>query len=414
MNNLEMKTADYSESDLLKFIEQNDIVNLANVRVLMEKMKNQEYLDMHPYEIFESSGSWWTYFPDKIKGRVAKKRKKKEDLENLIIEYYKQEVENPTIEELFREWNNRIVEKGEVKQSTADRNVDYFKRHFKEMGKYRVKNITIKEWAEFLENEVATKKLNKTAYQGLKNIVFGILKRAKIKGIISYRIDEILEYTEFGKNSFRKKKKNDEQEVFNEEETEIVLEYLVKNLDKHNLAILLMFLTGLRVGEIAALENKNIKDNYLIITNSETRNKKKNQKGNDYELDLAKTENSERIVAIPEGCEWVCRELKKLNPDGDFVFVNKKGRMTTNCFRRRLEQVCKKLSIVQKSPHKIRKTYASILLDENCDNCIITQQMGHTDISVTEDAYHRNRKTIDKKSKRLGEIKEFRKLKNVM
>lgn len=414
MKNLNLKTADYSELDLLKFINQNDIVNLADVRVLMEQMKNQEYLDMHPYEIFESSGSWWTYFPDKTKGRVAKKRKKKEDLENLIIEYYKQEVENPTIEELFIEWNHRIVEKGDVKQSTADRNVDYYKRHFKEMGKCRVKNITIREWAEFLENEVATKKLCKTSYQGLKNIVFGILKRAKIQGIISYRIEEILEYTEFGKNSFRKKKTDDEHEVFNEEETKIVFGYLVNNIDKHNLAILLMFLTGLRVGEVAALKVKNIKDNYLIIENSETRNKNENEKGHTYKLDLTKTETSERIVVLPEGCEWICQELKKLNPNGEFVFVNEKGRMTTNCFRRRLERICEKLNIVKKSPHKIRKTYASILLDENCDNCMIIQQMGHTDISVTEDAYHRNRKTIEKKSKRLGEIKEFKQLQNVM
>ena len=44
-----------------------------------------------------------------------------------------------------------------------------------------------------------------------------------------------------------------------------------------------------------------------------------------------------------------------------------------------------------KSPHKIRKTYGSILLDNHIDNKLIIEQMGRTDIRCTEEHYHRNR-----------------------
>ncbi len=342
---------------------------------------------------------------------MLKALKSKEKLENYIVDYYREKTENPTIEEVFKEWNERRVKLKQIKLSTRDRNEDHFKRHFSEMKFKKIKNVSVKEWAEFLEEQVAKENLTARAYSGLKQIVFGFLKRAKKRELIDYRLSDIEEYVDLGKNSFKRVSQKPEKEVFNEEETEIVIRHLLKNLDKHNLAILLMFVTGARVGEVAALLNKNIGENYIIVEDSETRYRTEN--GTVYTEDETKTEKSERTIVLPEGCEWICQRLKELNPDGEFVFVNKKGRMTTNCFRRRLERVCKKVGVVQKSPHKIRKTYVSILLDEKCDNRLVTDQAGHVDISMSEGAYHRNRKTVEKKSKILGSIEEFKLVKAV-
>ncbi len=73
----------------------------------------------------------------------------------------------------------------------------------------------------------------------------------------------------------------------------------------------------------------------------------------------------------------------------------------------RLKRVCKKLNIYHKSPHKIRKTYGTILLDNHIDNKLIMGQMGHTDIVCTENHYHRNRKSIDQKSQIISSIPDF-------
>lgn len=67
----------------------------------------------------------------------------------------------------------------------------------------------------------------------------------------------------------------------------------------------------------------------------------------------------------------------------------------------------KKLDIYKKSPHKIRKTYGSILLDHNIDNRMIMEQMGHIDITCTENHYHRNRRNLDAKSQILSSIPEL-------
>lgn len=73
-----------------------------------------------------------------------------------------------------------------------------------------------------------------------------------------------------------------------------------------------------------------------------------------------------------------------LNSFGEYVFTDNDGkRITINCIRRRQERNCRKLGIYRKSLHKIRKTYGTILLDHNIDNCLIMEQMGHTDIACT-------------------------------
>ena len=61
----------------------------------------------------------------------------------------------------------------------------------------------------------------------------------------------------------------------------------------------------------------------------------------------------------------------------------------------------------QKSPHKSRKTYGSILRDNKIDDNLVIQQMGHVDISTTEEYYHRNMKSVVRKAAILNEIPIF-------
>ena len=80
---------------------------------------------------------------------------------------------------------------------------------------------------------------------------------------------------------------------------------------------------------------------------------------------------------------------------------------TANVIRRRLLRVCKHLGIAPKSPHKIRKTYASILIDAGLDNNLVIKQMGHTNISLTESHYHRDRKDLESKIEAINSLEDF-------
>lgn len=208
-------------------------------------------------------------------------------------------------------------------------------------------------------------------------------------------------------SDFYKVVKEDYEEVFSEEETDLIIPYLINHQDRQNLGILLMFATGIRVGELASLKKEDVFDNYLSIHRTETKFRR-NGKYVYGVKDFPKTEAGVRDVVIPSGYKWLITEIRKIDPKSQFVFVNSNGdRMTTNCFRHRIKRICKRLEIPPKSPHKVRKTYGSILLDNHIDNKLIIGQMGHTDILCTENYYHRNRRSMETKEKILSAIPEF-------
>ena len=79
-----------------------------------------------------------------------------------------------------------------------------------------------------------------------------------------------------------------------------------------------------------------------------------------------------------------------------------------NGIRKREYAVCRKVGVHKKSPHKIRATYDTILLDAKVDNRMIKDQMGHADIRTSEINYHRNRKSHERKTAIIDSIPEFK------
>ena len=58
---------------------------------------------------------------------------------------------------------------------------------------------------------------------------------------------------------------------------------------------------------------------------------------------------------------------------------------------------CDAVGISHKSPHKIRKTYGTMLIDGGVDESIIMEQMGHKDIMTTKKYYYFSNKSDEKK-----------------
>ncbi len=124
--------------------------------------------------------------------------------------------------------------------------------------------------------------------------------------------------------------------------------------------------------------------------------------------DTPKTEAGIRTIIVPNDYLWILRKIRILNPFGEFLFMRDDSRIRAYTMRLRLHKVCKIVGVHDKSTHKARKTYASILLSSGVDTSMVISLMGHTDISCTEQYYHRNRKNIAAKSEVLDNIPEFR------
>ena len=392
----------------MRFIIDSGMINFSDVQNSMEEMKRNQLLEKHPYKIWEGNdGKWRTYLPDDSKkdGRRMIKRNNLKDVENAVIKYVKIQTENPTVEDVFHEWNDRRAELGKISKPTQERNRQVFKRHFTEFGRNRIKDISGQDICDFLEEQISRHNLSAKTFSNLKGITKGFLKRAKKRELISMNISDIFADMDLTETSFKKAVKEDEQEVFSDEEFRKAFDYLTANLDSKNIGILLMFVSGVRVGELVALKHSDFDGNSFKVRTRIP----KDDGGYDYQIkEFPKSAAGVRTVVVPETYVWLINKIRLCNPFGEYIFCDEKGkRMTTNCIRRRVERMCQTINIVRKSPHKIRKTYGSILLDNNIDKRFITSQMGHTDITTTENYYHRNRRSIEAKSEILNRVPEF-------
>lgn len=191
---------------------------------------------------------------------------------------------------------------------------------------------------------------------------------------------------------------NMEEEVFDESEMPEVIEWLESQKKTLlNLGILLMFVTGVRIGELSAFKWEDWDGCAFHIHRTETRYQDASGKFIYDIKEYPKTPAGVRSAVVPPRCKWIVKEIRKLNPFGTFVFERNGTRIKTYSFRRKLYRICKKLEITQKSPHKVRKTYASILLDNQIPDKNIIELMGHTDITCTKEFYSRDRRSNEKK-----------------
>lgn len=394
----------------LKYLIDNGIIDLPNIQSIIEMKKRQELLDNHPYKIWcGSNGKWYTYLPDEMKGRVLKKKSTRKDIEDVIIQYQESVMSNPTIYELFTEWNDHRRDIGRIAKSSHTRLRQVYDRHFKEFGKRRIANVKENEWIDFLEAQVFEHNLSSKAFASLKSVVRGMLKWAKRQGMITYSPDLMLSELDLSDTVFSKKIKEDYEEVFDEDETQKMLSYLIGNRDIRNDGVILLFVSGVRVGELVGikLQDIDLNSNTVKIRRTETRFKE----GNDTIFaikEYPKTKAGIREIVIPTSYSWLLKELSDKSKGHEFVFEEDGKRLTTLLIRKRIYSICKKVGVYKKSPHKIRATYDTILLDNGVDKRTVKDQMGHSDISVSEKSYHRNRKSIKNKAVIIDAIADFR------
>nr|DAU92162.1 MAG TPA: Integrase [Bacteriophage sp.] len=398
-----------SDSELLKYAIDSGIIDTALLQEKINMQKREELLKKHPYDIWIGKDEYWrTYLPDKEKGRKLLKRKKRKDIEDVVISYLREEAENPTVRETFEEWNDRRLLLGKIGNATHQRNRNFFDRHFKEMGSRRIKSVSEDEWGDFLEEQIPRFNLTAKAFSGLKGVTKGFLKRAKKRKLIDFNVEELFSELDTSDTDFKKAIKEDYQEVFDEQETDIMVKYLESHLDLSNMVILLMFVTGIRIGEAVCLKHSDFDGNTIKIRRTETRYCGESENNYHVEVkDFPKTKAGVRTVIIPKDYEWLCSRIRLTNQFGEFVFARGDERVTAQAVRMRLKRLCDKLKIYRKSPHKIRKTYGTILLDNHIDAKMVIDQMGHTNIACTENHYHRNRRTIEKKAEIISSIPDF-------
>lgn len=414
-----------TDTQLLEEAISHGMIDSDRLKYQVEMIKRKEILKKHneAYKCWEDNNGYWnTYLPTATGGRKRVKKRTKYEMDDIIIDHYISLEESPPIQEIYNNWIYRKISLKKIQPNTVDRYNCVFQRHFQELGEMNIDAMQPADWEYFMERQIVEYNLSSKGFSNLKTICRGLLLFAKKNGYISWNVTEMFDDMDLSERQFHNVVKESSDEVFNEAEAISLIRFLCTNPDNTNRAILLLYLTGMRVGEVVSIRKSDVSGNIIRIRHTESRVSKENANIDSinkdgliessthyyYIKESPKTQAGNREVLIPKDFMWIMDDLIN-NSSSEFLFTNDTGeRITTNVVRRRLEKINRKLGIKPKSPHKLRKTYASILLDNNLDNNLITSLMGHTDISMTEGHYHRDRKDQDKKNALVSNLVEFK------
>lgn len=142
-----------------------------------------------------------------------------------------------------------------------------------------------------------------------------------------------------------------------------------KNGIRNRLIIEMLYATGLRVSELV-----NIKINDIDFNNKR--------------IVVCGKGNKERIVYYGEYAEEVLNKYLNNNKisNNDYLFTNNKGdKLSTRSIRYIIDDIMKKLSInTHVTPHVLRHTFATDMLNNGCDIKVVQELLGHSSLKATE------------------------------
>lgn len=385
-----------SDKELLNFAIENGIIDVSDIQQKIEMNERNRYIENHNYSIWQSKdGKFYTYLPDEkySRGKRLIKRTTEQALNDAIVQFYKEQENEPYIEDVFDEWLDRKLKYGEIEKQTADRYKTDFIKYIKNshIAQIKFRYITEDDLEDFIRTTIKEKQLTSKSWGNLRTLINGIFKRGKKRGLTLISITSFIGDLEISDKSFKKKYTSSEEQVFTDSEEEKI-EWCInaENDSLLGLGILLTFQTGLRSGELSALMWKDVKEDSISITKTEIRYR--DEDGN-YVFDVRdapKTKAGYRTVYLTPEAKMIIKRIRALNPFNDYLFFKDGQRIKGYLFSRKLYRVCNKLGINQRSLHKIRKTYSTKLIDANVPDSVIENQMGHEDIETTKKYYYFN------------------------
>lgn len=142
---------------------------------------------------------------------------------------------------------------------------------------------------------------------------------------------------------------------------------------RDRLILEMLYATGVRVGELVSIKVSDINFSSRTI------------------LILGKG-NKERIVPYGDYCEEILKlylkdgYLSLNNQNSPYLFLNARGgKLTERGVRYLLEEIIKKTSVQKNiSPHMIRHSFATHLLNQGCDLMTVQKLLGHESIKATQ------------------------------
>ena len=267
--------------------------------------------------------------------------------------------------------------------------LDYILRQKKySLNTYKNYEIDIMEFFSYLKEE--KKDYKDVSYDFIKGYLMVLYNRKLSRSTISRKLSALRSFYKYlfnqdiiNTNPFdyvstpKKEKKLPNYLGVIELETIFNIPDLNTSLGQRNRLILeLLYATGIRVGELV-----NIKLNDIDLNRKEIRIL---GKGNKERIDLFGEYCLDYINLFINGGRT--KIINKNNSSCDYLIINNRGnKITTRAVEQIINDIVKKASIKKHvSPHMLRHSFATHLLNNGCDILTVKELLGHESLESTQ------------------------------
>lgn len=272
-----------------------------------------------------------------------------------------------------------------TKAKTSTRYAEIVHQHLiPKLGEYELNTLTpliVQRYiTELMQsgNLKTGKGLAANSVNAIITVIQGSLATAHLLGLTdSYEMDKLK----------RPKSQEKPVECFTPAEQKLLEQAVMSDKRMKMRGIVICLYTGLRIGELLALEWSDIDFAKAELTVSRTCHDGKNKSGIYCRItDTPKTSHSRRVIPLPKQLLPILREMKKQS-DSPYVIGGKSGELSVRSYQRSFELLQKNLGIPRRGFHSLRHTFATRAIECGMDIKSLSEILGHKNPMITLNRY---------------------------
>ena len=190
----------------------------------------------------------------------------------------------------------------------------------------------------------------------------------------------------------KKRKTNLEEEyIFTPAEQQKIIHHAATNLTPQVVGIALCLSSGLRIGEICALQWKDIDTENQVVYITKTIQRIYNKESMPHTkvvITTPKSISSIRVIPLSSSICQLIRDMRDFGIDEDLYFLSgTKIPFEPRKYRRNYEKILNRLEIPYRNFHCLRHTFATRCVENGGDYKCVSEILGHSSIKITMDRY---------------------------